>query len=147
MLFLPPSVLLLSYSSAPRPSSQLILAGEEAFPKKKKLRKSFFRIFLPGVQCFINTAFILCSCTHLHHHICCSLEPGSPGALYSSLLVTSPLNYLLFPCHHTINRLHQWRFYAFLHVMDKDIKTKNTGATLPQIQPADDLQLHLETCQ
>lgn len=146
MLFLPPSVLLLSYSSAPRPSSQLISAGEEAFPKKK-LPKIFFRILLPGVHCLINTAFILCSCIHLHHHICCLLEPGSPSALYSSLSVTSPLPYLLFQSHHTINRLHQWWIYLFFHAIDKDIKAKNTGGTLLQTQLADDLQLHLETCQ
>lgn len=129
LLFLPPSVLLLSYSPAPGPSIQLTLASS---------------VLLSGVHRPINAAFILCSCIHLHHHICCLLEPGSPSALYSFLPATSPLHYLLLPglLHH-----HQWWFYIFFHVIDKDIKCKNTGGTLLQTQLADDLQLHLETCQ
>lgn len=54
--------------------------------------------------------------------------------------------YCFLACY-TISRPHQWWFYIFFHVIDKDIKCKNTGGTLLQTQLADDLQLHLETCQ
>ena len=96
LLFLPSSVFMLSYSLALGPSIQLTFAHWRSFPR------SFFSILLPGVHCPINAAFILCSCIHVHHHICCLLEPGSPSALYSSLSVTSSLHYLPLPgsLHH-----------------------------------------------
>lgn len=148
MLFLPPNVLLLSTKTTQlQLTTKTIQVSWFWLVRKKKLPISFFGILLPGVHCLISTAFILCSCIDLHHHICCFLEPGSSSTLYFPLSVTFPPHYLLFPSHHTINRLHQWRFYIFFYVIDKDIKPKNTGGTLLQTQLADDLQLHLETCQ